>query len=107
MANIHVVLDETIFFNINNQTFLETLHLEIRGTTISYFTYKNFERKQEKISGKRHERNWKNVSKDSVEELNNKKQELENIRKHKLHGHNIRSRARLIDGENHQVNFVN
>lgn len=48
MANIHTVSDENIFYNINDQIFLETLLLEIRGKTISYSAYQKIRKNKEK-----------------------------------------------------------
>jgi hypothetical protein len=96
MNNIHEISDGNTLFTIDDQLFLETLLFEIRGKTISYSSYiKKKKDKKEKelikeiknIEEDISENNVdENVLKGNVEELENKKQELEKLRKHKLHG---------------------
>ena len=98
--NINNIQNSEIQFIINDQLFLEALFLEIRAKTISYSSYK---KKQSDAHEKRLlqeisylESNYVN----NADEIINKKDELEHIRKEKLKGGMIRSRAKWIqDGE--------
>lgn len=93
--NLHQLPDENILFTINDQLFLETLLMEIRGKTISYSSYiKKKKDKQEKELVKEIKDIEKNISESNVDLLYNKNQELEKLRKHKLQGNYIRSRAK-------------
>ena len=96
--NLHQLPDENILFTINDQLFLETLLMEIRGKTISYSSYiKKKKDKQEKELVEEIKDIEKNISESNVDLLYNKNQELEKLRKHKLQGNYIRSRAKWIE----------
>lgn len=96
--NLHQLPDKNILFTINDQLFLETLLMEIRGKTISYSSYiKKKKDKQEKELVKEIKDIEKNISESNVDLLYNKNQELEKLRKHKLQGNYIRSRAKWIE----------
>lgn len=107
-SNIENITDEEIQFIIDDQLFLETLLLEIRGKTISYSSYK-----KKKINEK--EKNLiAEITKleinyeQNLQSIQNKKKELENIRNHKLMGNIIRSRAKWLDeGEKPTNYFLN
>ena len=79
--SIDSINNSVLQFTINNQLFLEMLLLEIRGKTIAYSSHK---RKEEKA--KEQALNIEiglleqDVNEENVEELENKRQELENIR---------------------------
>ena len=106
--NIKDISDAEIQFQIDDQLFLEILLLEIRGKSISYSAYK---KKMRNI----HENNLiSNIqileSREDVdiEELKEKKQELENLRLDKLKGNIIRSRVKWIEeGEKPTSYFLN
>ena len=98
MDNLHMVSDENIFFTINDQLFLETLLFEIRGKSISYSSYiKKKKNKEEQDLMKEIKVIEENASEGNVDELYNKKQELEKLRKHRLQGNYIRSRAKWVE----------
>ena len=86
--HINIIPNVEIQFIINDQLFLETLLMEIRGKTISYSAFKN---KGKKRNGKKTledeiiflEENINNMNL----ELQTKKHELEELRKEKLKGH--------------------
>ena len=93
------------FLTINSQLFLETLLMEIRGKTISYSSYKRKERdKIERDLLKDIDTVECNVNQASIQFLENKKQDLENIRKEKIKAKIIRSRVQR--GKNLQNIFV-
>ena len=85
--NIHEISNDDLHFTINSQLFLETLLMEIRGKTISYSSYKRKERdKIERDLLKDIDTLECNVNQASIQLLENKKQDLENIRKEKNKG---------------------
>ena len=109
MENINTITNENIAFTINDQLFLDTLLMEIRGKSISYSSYKKKE--QSKLENKLIEdikileANDNMINSDILED---KKLELLEIRKIKLKGQHIRSRAQWIeDGEKPTKYFCN
>ena len=86
-----------IQFTINDQLFFETLLMEIRGKTIAYASYKK------KTSDQRENQLIKEINKLEEKEYLNKndllikKTELEELRKIKLEGLKIRSKAIWVD----------
>ena len=106
--NIHEISNDDLHFTINSQLFLETLLMEIRGKAISYSSYKRKERdKIERDLLKDIDTLECNVNQAPIQLLENKKQDLENIRKEKVKGKIIRSRVQWIEeGENLQNIFV-
>ena len=106
--NILNIPDNEIQFVINDQLFLETLLMEIRGKSISYSSYVK-KKKMEKETKLMDEisRLESNIDEHHIENLNSKQRELEEVRKEKLKGAFIRSRAKWVEeGENHQNIFV-
>ena len=103
LDNIDDIDLENLEFLINDQLFLETLLMEIRASTISYASFKKRSRvNREKILIERINENEKCLLQDEGVRttLENDRTELENIRKHKMEGIQIRSRARWIqEGE--------
>ena len=96
--NIHEISNDDLHFTINSQLFVETLLMEIRGKTISYSSYKRKERdKIERDLLKEIDTLECNVNQASIQLLENKKQDLENIRKEKIKGKIIRSRVQWIE----------
>lgn len=93
---------------IDESLYLEVLMMEIRGVTISYSAYKKKEKdNREKLLLQEIEALELNNSID-IELLDEKKNALENLRKEKLQGHMIRSRALwLEEGEKPSKYFCN
>jgi len=99
--------DRDIQFNINDQLFVETLMMEIRGETISIASYKKKQQtnKQDKLLKEIDELKKKEII--NVPLLEEKQKELQDIRKSKMEGKLIRSRAKWIfEGESHQIIFA-
>ena len=99
LDNLKNVPNDNIEYTINDQLFFETLLMEIRGKTIAYATNKRIRNKREEILLKRIELNENLISFDSnkQEELEKDKKELESLRKIKMDGVKIRSKARWVD----------
>ena len=109
-TNVHIDdrQNTDLLFNISDQLFLETLLLEIRGKTISYSSFlkkqrNNKEKKLvEEITALEIELTPNNAL------LEEKRLELQEIRKKKIEGSVIRSRAKWIDqGEKTSRYFCN
>ena len=96
-------------FIIDDQLFMETLLMEIRGETISFSSYKT----KAKNQGEKHIENEisfleTNLNETNKDRLSSLQSELENLRKEKLHGSFIRSRANWADsGEKVTKYFCN
>ena len=96
--NIENISNMEIGFTINDQLFLETLLMEIRGKTISYSSYiKKQKIQRENLLSEEINRLEQTLNEDTINLLNTKKNELENIRKERLKGAFIRSRAKWIE----------
>ena len=95
--DIENIPDQQIQFTINDQLFLETLLIELRGKSISYSSYKKkqVEQKEKEII-KKIEYLEANLSNNNVNEVKNLKEELNNIRKHKMQVIIVRSKAKLL-----------
>jgi hypothetical protein len=95
---IQEIDDNELQLTINIQLFLEMLLLEIRGKTISFASYikkikeQRFRDLQEEIATLE-----KNVTENSIENLETKKHELESLRNEKMKGKLVRSRAQWVD----------
>ena len=93
---------------VDDSILLEVLLMEIRGITISYSSYKKKEKdKLEKVllNEINHLESDVNIDVDLVEE---KRSALESIRKEKMQGHIVRSRARWVEeGEKPTKYFCN
>ena len=97
--------NEDVQFNINDQLFLETLLVIIRGHTIKYSSFK----KKQSIEEKRRleneiedletrvNDNLLDISDQNLEILSEKKIRLSEIRKSKIEGVMLRSRSRYQD----------
>ena len=99
--NITNLQDSSIEFTIPDSDFLEVLLLQIRGETIRYASSlkKKTIRKEENLK-QEIENMEKDLDSTNPVHLDLKKKELENIRKDKLNGIMIRSRAQwLSEGE--------
>lgn len=107
--NIHLINDDDLVLSIDDQLFFEMLLLEIRGKCISYGSYKKKEATRletEIMSDIR--KLEENVNADDINVLEQKKQELFELRQKKLEGMIIRSRAKwLYEGEKPTKYFCN
>ena len=105
------ISNEEIQFVINDQLFLETLLLEIRGKTISFASHKKkMEVTEENELVKNIEilESNSDLDEDSCQLLDEKKSQLELLRNKKLQGMMIRSRFQWIDkGEKPSKYFCN
>ena len=96
-------------FIIDDQLFMETLLMEIRGETISFSSNK----KKAKNQREKHNENEisfleTNLNETNKDRLSSLQSELENLRIEKLHGSFIRSRANWVDsGEKVTKYFCN
>ena len=108
-TEIEDIPNSNIKFNISDQLFLETLLMEIRGKTIAYSSFK---KKQQDNREKQLISDIENLEKENNLESHNilqeKKAELLEIRKKKIEGLFVRSRAKWIDqGEKTTKYFCN
>lgn len=83
--------------DINHSIFLEVLLMEIRSITISYSSFKKKEREKIEITLLKDIENIESQSDIDFGLLHEKKVELEKVRKEKLQGHIIRSRAKWVE----------
>ena len=98
---------QQVQFNINDQLFLETLLLMIRGNTIKYSSFKKKERQEEEIKLEQEIKLLENevnesfinacMSEESLNNLERKKTMLNDIQKDKIEGMMLRSRSRYKD----------
>ena len=105
-----------VAFNINDQLFLETLLMTIRGNTIKYCSIKKKVKLEDEnkllqeIKELEDELNndFSNAEENKILELSQKKQSLIDIRKEKIEGVMLRSRSRYQDlGEKPSKYFFN
>lgn len=92
-ADIHTFFSK----DIDDSIFLEVLLMEIRGLSISYSSHKKKEREKIEISLVNEITSLESQEHINFELIEQKKSNLENLRKRKLQGHFIRSRARWIE----------
>ena len=109
---IEEVSNDLIQFDINDQLFFETLLMEIRGKTISYASYKKKKDTQEEHSLiaeiQELENKMDHLNNNQSQLLQDKKEQLVNIRNNKLQGMIIRSRMTWInEGEKPTSYFCN
>lgn len=83
--------------DINHSIFLEVLLMEIRSITIYYSSFKKKEREKIEITLLKDIENIESQSDIDFGLLHEKKVELEKVRKEKLQGHIIRSRAKWVE----------
>ena len=106
-------LPENEAFSIDDQMLFEMIKLQVRGITISHSSYKKRlkereENKIEKQTAKLQKVLDENPTNGLKEEIENKKQQLKNIREIKLKGSMIRSRAKWnLQGEKNSKYFCN
>ena len=103
-------------FNINDQLFSETLLHIIRGNTIKYSSFKKKQHQQEelkleqeiKIIENEVNKNFENMSEETLNNLDRKKTMLYDIQKAKIEGMMLRSRSRYEElGEKPTHYFFN
>ena len=108
--------DDVIQFNINDQLFLETLLMVIRGNTIKYSSVKKRKKLEEenKLEGEisvleeEINDNFLSLADEKILKLAEKKEKLAEIRKEKIDGVMMRSRSRYQDlGEKPTKYFFN
>ena len=106
--NINSISNEHFQFVINDQLFLETLLMNIRGKTISYSSYKKKKSiNKEKTLIKEIREIEQSLTQEKVETLESKQIELDKLRKEKMNGIYIRSRATwLNEGEKPSKYFL-
>ena len=106
MENINIIPDEEIQFTINDQLFLDTLLMAIKGTSISYSSHK---KKETEYKEKELIKNIKdleaNLSDSNINEIDLLKKELNTIRQNRMQGILIRSRAQIIEDDEKPTNF--
>ena len=105
--NIEGINNDSLQLTINDQLFFEVLLMEIRGKTISYSSFK---KKKENINENKLlseiEELQNDIRDENIETLELKKSELELLRKTKLDGMIIRSKAQYIEeGERNSKYF--
>ena len=110
IEELHKIDPETLELQINDALFFDTLLMEIRGKTIAYSSYKKKEsEKLEKtlLSEIEELENTLNIN-ENFELLESKKEELINMRKHKIDGMIIRSKIQWsLEGERNSKYFCN
>lgn len=109
MDNLHQINDEELCLTIDDQLFFEMLLLSIRGKCISYASHKKKEdNRMEKEILSEIKYLEENVTEDNIQILEQKRQELLELRKKKVDGMIIRSRAKWIyEGEKTSKYFCN
>ena len=106
MDQINNIPDDQIQFLINDQLFLETLLMELRGKSISFSSYKKkASEKKEKELISSIEYLEGNLSSANLDEIEILKEELQNIRKSKMQGFLVRARAKIIEDDEKPSNF--
>ena len=106
MENIKNIPDNEIQFLISHQLFLETLLMELRGKSISYSSYKK-KQNEEHENGliKEIELVEQSLTEENVETIEMLREELRTIRKAKMQGYLIRSRAQIIEDDEKPTNY--
>ena len=95
-------------FTISDQLLLETLLIEIRGKTISYSAYKKKQSILKEQTLIEEIRKLEEAAIVNINQLDEKKTELENIRKEKMQGIMVRARVRWAEeGEKPTKYFCN
>ena len=96
LENIDSVDNECIQFTIDDQLFLETLMMELRGKSISFSSFITKQNKSREANLMKEIEDLEKNNEISVI-LENKKIELEQIRKNKIQGSLIRSKAKWVE----------
>lgn len=104
--NINKIPNNEIQFTINDQLFLDTLLMEIRGKSLSYASYKKKTKGIHEANLINNIRNLENdLTSSNLEQLEQLKDELLSLRKYKMQGHFIRSRANIIENDEKPTNY--
>lgn len=109
LDNMDKIPNSELQFSINDQLFLDTLLMEIRGKSISYASYKKKSKNQQENNLIQNiQKLEENLNEASIPQLDKLKTELYNLREEKMQGVLIRSRANIIDnGEKPTEYFCN
>ena len=92
------ISNEDVQFTINDQLFLDTLLMQIRGESISYASFKNKQRNNREKLLMNQIDDLENIrNENNMDQLEILKTELQDIRHEKLKGYMIRSKAQHID----------
>ena len=106
--NLKSISDEYIQFQVNDQLFLETLLIEIRGKTISHSSYRKKQQDTREKSLRDEIQELEDQDNLDFEKIEEKKEEIKKIRQNKLKGSIIRSKAKwLEEGEKPTNYFLN
>ncbi len=108
--SINNIDTELLQLNINDQLFLETLLMEIRGKTISYSSFKKKERneRERELINEINELEENLENRAQANEMEQKKLELRILRQVKTQGQYVRSRIQYIEeGEKPTNYFLN
>lgn len=98
IEEIDLIPNEDIQFTIDDQLFLDTLLMEVRGESLSYSSYKNKQRNKREKELIKTINDLENCADESnMEQIEILKTELCDIRNYKMKGHMIRSKAQYID----------
>ena len=104
--NINNIHDQYIQFIISDQLFLDTLLMEIRGESISYGSFiKKQTNLEEKDLIQKIKDLEENLNEENKDDLANNRERLNELRKNKLKGHFIRSKARWVENGEKPSNF--
>ena len=106
LENVHKIPDSEIQFTINDQLFMETLLMEIRGKSISYSSHrkKESEKRENELINNIKELEA-NLSDTNVNEIEVLKEELKIIRQNKMQGILIKSCDQIIEEDEKVTNF--
>ncbi|MEW8544166.1 MAG: endonuclease/exonuclease/phosphatase family protein, partial [Candidatus Thiodiazotropha sp.] len=98
LENIDNIPNEEIQFVVNDQLFLETLLMELRGKSISFSSFKKKQKDQKELELKENIKTIEaNLTEDKQEQLEGLKSDLEKLRHDKMKGYVIRSRAQWVE----------
>ena len=106
VENVDNINNDSIEFTINDQLFLETLLLEIRGKTISYSSFRKKEKDRQENQLVKEIEDMENSENVNLISIENKKKTLENLRKVKIQGIITRSRVRWIEEGEKPTQYV-
>lgn len=106
LDNLDNIPDDEIQFVIDDQLFLETLLMELRGKSISFSSFRKKQTdKVEKEIIEKIKHIEENLTESKQDELDQLKSDLEKLRYGKMKGHIIRSRAKWIEEGEKPSNF--
>ena len=108
LNSIENIPNSEIQFSINDQLFLETLLIEIRGKTISYASFRKRQSNLTEHNLKKSIQDLEDNDNVDLNTLENMKKELESLRMQKIKGSIIRSKAKWMEeGEKPSNYFFN